>query len=107
MQPIRSLVVGAAALAVNLTACARPAASPSSPLRPPPSDWVAYGRTLLGDRFSPLAQITRENVGRLVQVWSFSTGEATDPRHRTRRRTSLEATPLVVDGVLYFSTPLA
>jgi quinoprotein glucose dehydrogenase len=100
--------------ATLVTACVRPASPPASPARggvadtraPPASDWPSYGRTAYGDRFSPLAQITRDNVRELAPAWSFSTGEATDPRFRTRRRTSLEATPLVVDGVMYFSTPL-
>jgi quinoprotein glucose dehydrogenase len=103
MTALRSSVTAAV---LFVAACVRPAASPPSALRPPPSDWVAYGRTPLGERFSPLAQITRENVSQLTQAWSFSTREATDPRFRTRRRTSLEATPLVVDGVMYFSSPL-
>jgi quinoprotein glucose dehydrogenase len=95
------------AAAVLLTACISPSPLPPTLYPLPAGDWSAYGRTPYGDRFSPLAQITRENVGQLRQVWSFSSGEATDPRHRTRRRTSFEATPLVVDGVLYLSTPLA
>lgn len=104
MIPLRFLGVGGAAL---LTACARSLPLPSTAYPLPAGEWSAYGRTPLGDRFSPLAQITRENVSQLTQAWSFSTSEATDPRYRTRRRTSFEATPLVVDGVLYFSTPLA
>ena len=105
MNPLRALILAAVA---TVPACVRPAPPlPASRLPLPASDWSSYGRTSLGDRFSPLTQITRENVNRLTHVWSFSTGEATEPQYRTRRRTSLEATPLVVDGVLYFSTPLA
>ncbi|MDQ3950675.1 MAG: pyrroloquinoline quinone-dependent dehydrogenase, partial [Gemmatimonadota bacterium] len=90
-----------------ITGCVRSSLPPPTALRPPPAaDWSAYGRTSLGDRFSPLAQITRENVGQLAPAWSFSTREATEPHFRTRRRTSLETTPLVVDGVMYFSSPL-
>ncbi len=99
----RLLVIVSASVA---SACVRAAPSPPATTHPPPAEWPAYGRTSLGDRFSPLTQISRENVGQLVPAWSFSTSEATDPRFRTRRRTKLEATPLVVDGLLYFSTPL-
>ena len=67
-------------------------------------DWVAYGRTPSGDRHSPLTDITRENVGRLELAWTFRTRE-TDSAHVTTRHTSFEATPLVVDGTMYVSTP--
>lgn len=67
-------------------------------------DWVAYGRTQLGDRHSPLDQITRTNVTRLQVAWRFRTGE-TAARFATHAPTALEATPLVVDGAMYLSTP--
>ncbi len=68
-------------------------------------EWASYGRDPGGARHSPLAQVTRENVGRLREAWRFSTGEA-DSSFATGRRTSFEATPLVIGGVMYFSTPL-
>jgi len=72
----------------------------------PDADWRSYGRDPGGARSSPLAQVTRENVGRLRVAWRFRTGEAA-PRWATgSRRVSLEATPLVVDGTMYVVTPL-
>ncbi|HEX6631264.1 MAG TPA: pyrroloquinoline quinone-dependent dehydrogenase, partial [Gemmatimonadaceae bacterium] len=68
-------------------------------------DWPAYGGDRGGGRYAPLAQVTRENVARLREAWRFSTGE-TRPEFATRRRTSFEATPLVVGGTMYLSTPL-
>ena len=35
-----------------------------------PGDWPAYGRDAGGTRFSPLVEINRENVGRLVVAWT-------------------------------------
>lgn len=70
-----------------------------------PGDWPAYGRTALGDRHSPLADISRQNVRRLQVAWRYHTGE-TAPAFATARPTSLEATPVVVDGTMYLSTPL-
>jgi len=64
-------------------------------------DWWAYGRDQLGSRYSPLTQVTRANVSNLTVVWTFRTGEMED----TRRPAKFEATPLVIDGVMYFSTP--
>lgn len=39
------------------------------------ADWPAYGGTHHATRFSPLTQITRDNVAGLVQVWAFCTGD--------------------------------
>src|SRR5258706_13463999 len=66
------------------------------------SNWIAYGRDQTGTRFSPLAQITRDNVRRLTIAWTYRTGEASES---TRQPTKFEATPLMVDGTLYLSTP--
>ncbi len=59
----------------------------------------------MGSRYSHLEEIDRSNVQRLVPAWRYDTGES-DPGLATREEPTLEATPIVVDGVLYFSTPL-
>jgi len=74
-----------------------------SPLASQSPDWPAYGRDRGGERFSPLRAIHRGNVARLAVAWEYSTGEA---RPSFRQEVSLEATPLVFRGVMYFSTPL-
>ncbi|HEV8151105.1 MAG TPA: pyrroloquinoline quinone-dependent dehydrogenase, partial [Gemmatimonadales bacterium] len=66
-------------------------------------DWPAYGRDRGGERFSPLTGIDRGNVKRLQVAWEYSTREAAV---RLGRSVSFEATPLVLDGVMYLSTPL-
>ncbi len=66
-------------------------------------DWPAYGRDRGGERFSPLKAIDRRNVARLRVAWEYSTGEARIPMEQS---VSLEATPLVLGGVMYLSTPL-
>ena len=68
-------------------------------------DWGSYGRTPLGDRHSPLEQITPENVTRLKVAWRYHTGDAAAGPSRGRP-TALEATPVVIDGTMYLSTPL-
>ena len=70
---------------------------------PAPGDWPNYGRTPGGDRHSPVRQIDRANVGTLALAWDYKTGEA---GIETGNPTALEATPLVVDGVMYLATPL-
>jgi len=69
-----------------------------------PGDWPAYGRDAGGSRFSPLSQITRANVATLQVAWTYHTGEP-DMAGMSHRPPSLEVTPLVVDGVMYISTP--
>jgi alcohol dehydrogenase (cytochrome c) len=60
-----------------------------------PTRWLTYSGDYSGRRHSPLRDITPANVGRLAAQWSFQTGVAG----------KFEATPLVVDGVLYTSGP--
>ena len=67
-------------------------------------DWPTYGNDPGGTRYSPLSQIDRENVGRLRVTWTYRTGESAGTGFSSRR-VAVEATPIVVDGTLYFSTP--
>jgi len=93
-----------AALLITPVACAGRAQQ--SPRRSDDGEWRAYGRDALASRWSPLAEITRENVARLVPAWTYHTGE-TAPEFETRRKQrALEVTPLVIDGRMFVSTPL-
>jgi len=67
-------------------------------------DWPYYGHDAGGMRYSPLAQINRENVSRLKVAWTFHTGDVSDGQGR-RKRSGFETTPLLVDGTLYLTTP--
>ena len=69
------------------------------------AEWPAYGHDPEGSRFSPLTEITPSNVSTLRLAWRYSTREASSGP-QTARPTSLEATPIVVDGMLFFTTPL-
>ncbi|HEY6988017.1 MAG TPA: pyrroloquinoline quinone-dependent dehydrogenase [Bryobacteraceae bacterium] len=69
-----------------------------------PGDWPVYGHDPGGQRFSPLAEINRDNVARLKIAWTFRTGDAYQPAHS--KPTAFEATPLYIDGTLYVGTPL-
>src|SRR5499433_3530964 len=68
------------------------------------SEWPAYGNDPGGMRYSPLAQINRKNVAKLKVAWIFHTGDISDGRNG-RKRSGFEATPILVDGTLYFTTP--
>src|ERR1700738_1730820 len=92
------LRVPLAALAVSLLTLIAFSFQPT-----PDGDWPAYGRDPGGQRFSPLTAINRENVRGLKVAWTFHTGDASQPPHG--RATAFEATPIYVEGTLYFSTP--
>ena len=66
------------------------------------NEWSAYGRDAAGTRNSPLTQITPANASSLAPAWTYRTGEFARYDDHTR----FEATPLMVDGTLYLSTPL-
>ena len=67
-------------------------------------DWPYYGHDAGGMRYSPLAQINRENVSQLKPAWIFHTGDISDGSGG-RKRSGFETTPILVDGTLYLTTP--
>ncbi len=66
----------------------------------PQGEWPVYGHDAGGSRYSPLTQVSRTNVRELRPAWVYRTGDLLHDRSR------FEATPLMVDGTLYVSTPL-
>lgn len=69
----------------------------------PAGEWHFYGRTQFGQRFSPLDQITVDNVSRLKPAWTYRTG---DVRKSTDvPETTYQVTPLKVGDTLYICTP--
>src|ERR671924_421691 len=69
----------------------------------PNDDWPYYGHDAGGMRYSPLAQINRDNVSTLKVAWTFHTGDISEASGR-RKRSGFETTPLLVDGTLYLTT---
>ena len=68
---------------------------------PPPragADWPAYGGGAESIRYSPLAQINRDNVRDLRVAWTYESGDAFPG-------SEMQCNPLVVGGVLYATTP--
>src|ERR1700681_518576 len=68
------------------------------------TEWPNYGNDPGGMRYSPLSQVRRENVSKLKVAWIFHTGDVSDGS-RDRKRSGFEATAILVDGTLYFTTP--
>jgi len=60
--------------------------------------WEVYRGDKKGNQYSELAQIHAANVNRLEPVWQYRTGDA-------NATSSMQCNPIMVDGLLYFSTP--
>ena len=67
-----------------------------------PEEWPAYGHDYGDTRYSPLAQITPANVTQLKPVWTY---HMRPPDRVARGFASSQSTPIVVNGVMYVSTP--
>src|SRR5881409_2318901 len=68
--------------------------TPAMLLNPGPDDWLMYSRTYDAQRYSPLNQINKQNVGRLTQVWSNALASGV-----------IEIIPIVYSGVMYVEVP--
>jgi glucose dehydrogenase len=70
-------------------------------------EWRFYGGDTGGARFSSLQQINRQNVGALKRAWTYHTGEVNRSSNETDHHhiAPFETTPVVVNGMLYLSTP--
>ncbi|SCB60901.1 quinoprotein glucose dehydrogenase [Rhizobium aethiopicum] len=79
------------------------AASPVVGGSVPDGEWHQYGRTPFGQRYSPLDQITAENVSTLKEAWRYQTGDVKRPEDISE--TTYQVTPLKVKDTLYLCTP--
>ncbi|HEV2274193.1 MAG TPA: pyrroloquinoline quinone-dependent dehydrogenase [Acidobacteriaceae bacterium] len=66
--------------------------------------WPFYGGDQGGMKYSRLTDINPGNVSRLGIAWTWKTGEAPLEKYGTRPG-MFEVTPLMIDDVLYLSTP--
>ena len=69
-----------------------------------PVDWAVWGGDSGGAHYSTLADINTSNVAQLKQAWIWKTGEDDLAEYKTRPG-MFENTPVVIDGVMYLSTP--
>jgi len=66
----------------------------------PRDDWPVTGGAPANDRYSTQDQINRTNVSQLTVAWTYHTGDMP-----AGRRSEIQATPIVIDSVLYTTTP--
>ena len=108
-----AVVAGAIVLVIGLAsnyhstdgviANAVPQFLPQDPGGQPDEDWQAYGRTQFGQRYSPLKQITPDNVKNLKVAWTFRTGDL--PGKNDPGETTFEVTPIKVRDTVYLCSP--
>jgi len=90
------LVLGAALLLVACsTSMSAQNLDPANLLKPPADSWPIYHGDYSGRRHSSLSQITPQNVANLGLAWAF----------QTRQEAQIKSSPLLVDGVLFFTVP--
>jgi quinoprotein glucose dehydrogenase len=83
------------------------ASAPLAPQQGAPSrqvEWLYYGGDPGGSRYSPLTDINAENLGRLQVAWQWKHWETRLEQYGTAPG-FFENTPLMIDGVLYVTTP--
>ena len=68
------------------------------------ASWPTYGNDAGGTRYSVATQIDRSNVDKLKIAWTYRTG-ALDQSKRLIHKAAFEATPILVEGKLFLSTP--
>jgi quinoprotein glucose dehydrogenase len=93
---------GAAAVALVAGRVLIPASSGPQTARyepAPDAGWATTRGDAFGTRYSKLTQITAANVHDLQPAWTWHTRE-----HEPERHSTIECTPIVVDGVIYLTT---
>ncbi len=91
-----SVRVGIACVLVLVTSVLLPALPQQAPAA---GEWRHYHRDLAGTRYSPLDTVTPENFERLEVAWRWKSDNFSAPAEYKN-----ESTPLMIDGVLYFTT---
>ena len=97
MSGYRSTLLAGAAVAVGLVFAAPGSGRADQALDralQSNDNWPMYGRTYDNQRFSPLKEITDQNVGGLKFAWALQVGALR----------SNEASPIVIDGTMYISS---
>ncbi len=104
LRALRLLVISIASVSTLAVLLSGWRAECAAPPEPSVAEWPAYGRDSGGSRYSPLAQITRDNVTQLRVAWTYRTGEDIW-RAVSGEQAAFETTPIVVNGTLYLSMP--
>jgi quinoprotein glucose dehydrogenase len=69
------------------------------------ADWPFVGGDIGGQRYTPLSEIDKGNVGKLKVAWTYHTGDFAKDGDTSHSTTAFEAAPIEFDGMLYVCTP--
>jgi alcohol dehydrogenase (cytochrome c) len=98
MNFLKAVVLSAASALMVIASSGRTLAQGADAqmlLHPPPDSWPGYHGDYSGRRHSSLTQITPQNVKNLALAWAF----------QTEQLAQIKSSPLLVDGILYFTVP--
>jgi quinoprotein glucose dehydrogenase len=70
------------------------------------TEWPEYGGDAGGLRYSPVADVTPQNVAKLKVAWTFSHEDYSDGSGEWATTSAYELTPILVDGTLFGCTPM-
>ena len=85
---------------LGLSSIARPQSTPEM------VEWPNYGNDLASTRYSPLSQIDQDTVDDLEVAWRWTVPDDDIIQQTNLRSGQFKATPIMVNGVLYTSTPM-
>ena len=98
------IILGVPLVGVSLAHCSGASDQVPSPTDSPAtvrSEWPMYRGDLAGTGYSPLSEITPDNVSTLTVAWSYSLQRETTDGSDNARGPNSQATPIVVDDVMY------
>ena len=101
MNRIASLIAWTLVLALARPALPAEGVNPANLSKPPVDSWPTYNGDYSGRRFSPLTKINESNVDSLSLAWVYRI----EGRRGPVLAGVIKATPLVVDGIMYFTVP--
>ncbi len=94
------LIKASLGLLLTATALFAQGLDPAKLTQPPTDSWPTYNGDYSGQRFSTLSKINTGNVNALSLAWVYRIGVGSD-----NPGGSIKATPLLVNGILYFTLP--
>ena len=92
---MKTMIAGCVGAGLIAAVASAQGLDPATLLKPPADSWPTYHGDYSGQRHSRLTQITPDNVRQLTLAWAFQTGQTQ----------SIKATPILVNGVIYVTTP--
>lgn len=99
MNFLSTILLGLCLGSCLLTGLRQPAIRPNK-AEWPTQDWPNYGGNKAGNRYSALSQINLRTVGKLQVAWTYNANDAGQQSNR-----SIQCQPIVVNGVLYGTSP--